>query len=91
MEAEELNFKIKMTSEIIDAIADRVIEKTKETKDFYTIKDVAKIVRMHHKTVFKHVQDGILEAVQVGGTILIKHEELIRYTNEKKQPKNSRR
>ena len=88
----ELPFKIKLTSEMIDSIAHRVIE-LQEKKDnilptdnshiLYSIKEVAKITDQSIATVYKHIALDILIAPKIGKKRIVTYNNLNNYINGK--------
>ena len=49
---------------------------TKLQDDFYTINDVAKILKVHHNTIRKAIKEKRLNAVQICNKWLIKKEDI---------------
>jgi hypothetical protein len=84
----ELPFKIKLTSEMIDSIAHRVIE-LQEKKDnilptdnshiLYTIKEVAEITGRCQATLYKHIALDMLIAPKIGKSRIVTYDNLNTY------------
>lgn len=82
---------IEFNDEFIDAVAERVIEKTSAVKkevepesnelEFYTVKQVVSITQKSNLTIRNHIHAGLLEAKKVGKSFLIKKEHLQTYLN----------
>ena len=88
MKDQELSFTISLTAEMIDAIADRVIEKQKldvvtpiNENLYYKAKEVARLVNKSTTTIYRHVEQGLLIAKKSGNTLLITQENLTNYAN----------
>lgn len=79
MEHPEINFTLKLTSEMIEAIADRVVERQRsaplpnmrEHQTFFTVKEVAEMVGKKPATITKHCRIGLLKAEKTGKSYTI--------------------
>jgi len=80
---DELEFTIKASPGLIEAIADRVIEKTMtefEAKEVtYTVKEVAKRVNKTGQTIGNHIRKGLLKANKTGKSWTITEQHLNNY------------
>jgi len=86
----ELTFRIKLTSEMIDVIANRVIENQKQESNIlptdnshilYTIKEVAKITDRCPATIYKHIALDMLIAPKIGKSRTVTYDNLNKYIN----------
>jgi excisionase family DNA binding protein len=59
-------------------------------KDFFSVKEVAKLLDMSHSGVLYHIKNGSLKASQVGKVYIIKKEDFADYLKEKKKKKKSK-
>lgn len=46
------------------------------TTDFYTVQEVALLLRLSVLTIYKYIKDGSLEAVEFGGHYRVSHQSL---------------
>lgn len=89
MDPQEINVTIKVTPEIIDAIAEKVIEKTNNTtpkndsKLLFTINEVVKMTLRKKDTIYRHIRAGLLIANKSGKSYLITEENLNNYIHGK--------
>jgi len=59
-------------------------------KDFFSVKEVAKLLDMSQSGVLYHIKNGSLKASQVGKVYIIKKEDFADYLKEKKKKKKSK-
>ena len=90
MQPQEISFTIKLTSEMINAIAFKVAEIQQPTivlksdnKTIYTVKEVAKLVGKTNWTISKHIRIGLLVAHKTGKSYTITETNLNNYINAK--------
>jgi len=50
---------------------------------FYTIKEIAKTLKVHETTVRRWILDGKLESVKVGNTVRVKEDDFKRFVSAK--------
>ena len=50
--------------------------------NLFTVKEVAKVLRLTEKTVYKMIKTGAISAVKIGGALRIQQEELDRIMKE---------
>ena len=46
---------------------------------FYTVKEIAEMLKMNEQTIFRFIREGKLEATKVGGRYRITQEQLDRF------------
>lgn len=46
---------------------------------FYTLKEVAKITRQSNRTIYRHMDKGLIKGVKIGGTWRFEEKELNKY------------
>ena len=88
-----MGIEIKLTNELIDAVADRVIEKTAAIKEkeapkgdeleFYTVKQIVQITQKSNLTIRNHINAGLLKAEKIGKSFLVSKEDLKTYLKQK--------
>jgi len=88
----ELPFRLKLTSEMIDSIAHRVIELQAEKDNIlptdnshilYSIKEVAEITGRCQATIYKHIALDMLIAPKIGKERIVTYDNLNNYINGK--------
>lgn len=50
-----------------------------EVRKQHTVKDVSKYADKTEHTIRRHISEGILKSVKVGGSRRVNHDELVRY------------
>lgn len=52
--------------------------------EFYTAKEIAEILKVHHRTVFRYIKSGKLKATKIveGGNWRIKKEDFDKFINK---------
>ena len=75
---------IEADDKFLDQLAERLKMKMEESnkKDFYTVKDVANIIKKTAFTVRRHIDEGQLYATKVGRYYRIDPEQLDNYLNK---------
>ena len=88
----ELPFRLKLTSEMIDSIAHRVIELQKQNETIlppdnshilYSVKEVAEITDQCIATVYKHIALDLLIAPKIGKKRIVTYTNLNNYIDGK--------
>ena len=88
----ELPFRLKLTSEMIDSIAHRVIELQEQKSNIlppdnshilYSIKEVAEITNQCQATIYKHIALDMLIAPKIGKNRIVTYTNLNNYINGK--------
>lgn len=88
----ELPFRLKLTSEMIDSIAHRVIELQEQKSNIlptdnshilYSIKEVAEITGKCQATIYKHIALDMLIAPKIGKNRIVTYNNLNNYINGK--------
>ena len=88
MEAQEISFTFKLTSDFISAVAHKMVEIQEptlknEVPQIYTIKEVSRLVGKTPATVTKHCRLGLLKAEKSGKSYLITENNLKNYIDAK--------
>lgn len=51
-------------------------------KQFYTAKELAQLLQLHHTTVYNLIKEGKIESFKVGSSVRISHDALEKYIKE---------
>ena len=62
-----------------------VLSRLTNDKEFLRIPEVARILRLSRETVYKFIEDGLLPRYKVGGSVLIKIDDLLKFLDERHQ------
>ena len=83
----ELEFKVNASAQLIDAIADKVIEKTKPAAEkkpdkVFTVNQIANEVGKTPQTIRMHIIKGLLIAKKTGKSFSITQSNFDKYVNK---------
>lgn len=65
------------------AIGKKIKNSNKQGQKYYTVKEIAALLKLHEETVRRAIRQGRLESVKFGRDYRIQHESFIRFLEQK--------
>ena len=66
------------------AIGKEIENLNKEPQKYYTVKEIAVLLKLHEETIRRAIRQGRLESVKFGRDYRVQHENLIRFLEQKR-------